>query len=301
VTLELSLRDPCTHLPFPTMAALRIPVNLGMKENVDPKANVQHAVPRTDSQPLCRILCFGDSLTAGFYANGTKFAPYGDTLGEQLHAAGINAQLLINGQSGHKASRMLDELDSSRTVDIVGRTGKGLRHLLETKGPQDLVIIMAGTNDLGARRAVRDTFRDVCQLHAVCHEHGIPTIAVAPATPCAAAQKQLAGLLEKWVETQTHVYGYLNAEVLVPRSNGVFWDPDRLHFSPQGSKQLGHGLCEAVLNLPELWGFEDDGTPINSAFAIMSGQALWNHVLNLMPSLPVRTIMGDKQSTTIRI
>ena len=40
-----------------------------------------------------RILCYGDSLTAGFWASGQKFEPYAKTLKKELESLGINAEI----------------------------------------------------------------------------------------------------------------------------------------------------------------------------------------------------------------
>merc|ERR1719327_192047 len=99
------------------------------------------------SGPL-RVLCYGDSLTAGFYAGGRKFSPYGAALEEAMTAQGLDAEVQIMGLSGHQGSQMVAELEAPVTAaDITGRRGKGLGHILDEEGPFDLVILMAGTND----------------------------------------------------------------------------------------------------------------------------------------------------------
>ncbi|KAK1833858.1 hypothetical protein QBC39DRAFT_41754 [Podospora conica] len=54
-----------------------------------------------DQQPL-NILCFGDSLTAGYTAMGTKFHPYSKKLKEMVAMAfpDLYVQAIADGKSG---------------------------------------------------------------------------------------------------------------------------------------------------------------------------------------------------------
>ena len=45
------------------------------------------ARPRVAASRCCRILAYGDSLTAGYYNRGTAFSPYSDALAPLLCAA----------------------------------------------------------------------------------------------------------------------------------------------------------------------------------------------------------------------
>jgi len=213
-----------------------------------------------NGQKACRILCYGDSLTAGFYDSGRQYAPYGrhlaDHLAEQIDDSSI--EVIVCGQSGHTAADMVSNLDKESVQDVGKRTSKGLRTVLkERSGDIDLVMIMAGTNDLGHDFQVPGIIEDLQHLHSVCHSLGVPTMALAPppvprATASSSferARQQLIQSLRKFVEVTAPVAGFVLPGDLVPATYSAFWDPDRLHFAPAGSQQLGKRLAEVVAPL----------------------------------------------------
>merc|ERR1719253_877807 len=133
---------------------------------------------RGSGAPQSRILAFGDSLTAGFFANGQRFAPYAAALVESLLPSAA-ADVWVCGLSGLKASELGSKLDAQEIRDVAGRQGKGLRRILAEQGPFDLAIIMAGTNDVGdASMSPESIVTSVRSLHAACHSVGVRTVAL---------------------------------------------------------------------------------------------------------------------------
>jgi lysophospholipase L1-like esterase len=132
------------------------------------------------SRRPCRILCFGDSNTAGFTDQGRSYYPYGETLSETLRAGGAVCDVGVCGLNGHSAKQMAAAMGESCVVDGYGRRGKGLARILDDDGPIDLVIIMTGTNDLARGAHAFDISNVTTILHRACHERGVPTIALAP-------------------------------------------------------------------------------------------------------------------------
>lgn len=210
---------------------------------------------------LRRVLCYGDSLTAGFCANGRIFEPYGHTLVEGLAAAGGGeCEALVCGHSGHLAAEMVSNLDNDRVTDVASRRGKGLRRILREENAPELALIMAGTNDLGKSRRPEDILKDICRLHAECHARGVRTVALAPpaapfaksSSPWEVSRCRVKDLLAAWAQSNPFVVAFVDPSELVPPSAAGAWDPDRLHFSPAGSKLLGRRLAPLVL--PHLLG-----------------------------------------------
>ena len=83
-----------------------------------------------------RILCFGDSLTAGYTSYGWEFYPYADHLGAGLRQSLSTSDIEIDvaGLSG-------DQVRGSYLPRIKAKCAN-------TEKPYDWIIVMGGTNDL---------------------------------------------------------------------------------------------------------------------------------------------------------
>lgn len=204
-----------------------------------------------------RVLAYGDSLTAGYYAMGRAFSAYALSMVRGLLPE-IAADVWVCGLSALTAGEMLDGLDDPDIEDGAGRFGRGLRVLLAEKGPFDLALIMAGTNDLGSKRAVaEDVAQDIIDLHSVCHSTGIRTVAlsVPPNEAVNESRRYRAKwqktntILHSWVEKEKNALLFVNTSDLVPFDIEKLWEDDGLHFSPEGSERLGAGLAPLVVPL----------------------------------------------------
>jgi len=206
--------------------------------------------PEEEASFQCsRILCYGDSLTAGYYNNGRSFSPYGTALEDALTSLGLECEVSINGLSGHCADQMVKELDSPVCQDICGRLGKGLAHILDNERHYDLVILMAGTNDFGGNSNLKSIQNDVCELHDACHARGVPTVMLA--APCNAENMRtgLSQILRRWAQKQDQVMSFIDPEEVIPRRTRSYWEPDQVHFTPSGSHALGLYLAPIVADI----------------------------------------------------
>jgi lysophospholipase L1-like esterase len=199
-----------------------------------------------------KILCFGDSITAGFHSGGRCFEPYGRTMGGAMRSSGCDVSVLVNGLSGLTAREMVAKAKHPAVPDCTGKVGKGLEVLLNQK--PDLVIIMAGTNDLGMGVNPQAILADVVRLHKACHAQGIRTVALAPSTvaqgPSTLGRQQLASLLRKWAKTTPAVVACMDMMDLVPHNGpSPHWDMDDLHLSARGSRALGRRLSDQLKHL----------------------------------------------------
>mmetsp|Transcript_10874 Transcript_10874/g.20402 ORF Transcript_10874/g.20402 Transcript_10874/m.20402 type:complete len:465 (-) Transcript_10874:182-1576(-) len=204
-----------------------------------------------------RVLCYGDSNTAGFCSKGAKFEPYARSLEKTLLAAGIVCEVSHAGLSGLTAADMADKMDDSAIKDICRKEHPGLRKLIRELKP-DLVIIMVGTNDIGLKAQPLQILQSVFRLHDVCHHDGIPTIAIAPPSgtqgPGRQCRDQFAMMLKQYATSNPHVATFRDAEELLPRGPLGYWEPDVIHLSPTGSQALGQQLGPIVMECKKMAG-----------------------------------------------
>mmetsp|Transcript_69748 Transcript_69748/g.130244 ORF Transcript_69748/g.130244 Transcript_69748/m.130244 type:complete len:549 (-) Transcript_69748:2-1648(-) len=218
-----------------------------------------------------RILCFGDSLTAGYHSRGLGFSPYAPYLMDALELD-VSCDVWMAGYSGLTAGRLARDLDAVSIKDITGRTGKGLRRILREDGPFDLVLIIVGTNDLGLQRLKREDSPDtqtilnsIVALHAACHEEGVTTVSLSvPPNRAMSIEKEewqeyrnnwqeLNSQLARWSLSDGHrsgVAAHLDTSFMVPYSDGSpLWEEDGLHLSPHGSRQLGEQIAGRIASV----------------------------------------------------
>jgi len=209
-----------------------------------------------------RILAYGDSLTAGFYDNGLRFEPYGRTLADtiQQQQQGMRlqqqpVQVWVCGLSGATAQEMVEQVDSDEFVDVIGRTGQGIRRILQEQGPFHLAVIMAGTNDLANFDGAEDVSSSIQKLHGICHAVALRTIALAvPPSRVSCThnrfgkyRKTVNSCLETWAAATNGLATFVETESLVPWTHGSdMWEDDGLHLSPVGSSVLGCKLAPLV-------------------------------------------------------
>mmetsp|Transcript_103472 Transcript_103472/g.301888 ORF Transcript_103472/g.301888 Transcript_103472/m.301888 type:complete len:570 (-) Transcript_103472:110-1819(-) len=246
------------YLP-PSVALFTVPPPAGMPSSQQPR----------------RILVYGDSLTVG-YPSGD---PYARTLVDHLGDAGIFAEVVGCGLCAASAEKLLADVQAKSIRDFCSLQGEGILRLLRRRGPFDLVIIMAGINDLvrGGHGSA------VLRLHECCHAFGSRTVALSVASswhdnpeafdlgqvkpledlavkmgyaaPGLVAERkallnhQLQGLVLNRDE-QPNDRGscalFVDTACLLPCTPRwrQFWETsDWLHFSPEGSQHLGRSIA----------------------------------------------------------
>lgn len=204
-------------------------------------------------KPL-RLLCYGDSLTIGFFNSGKNFEPYGKTLAKVLSSLGVPCEVLVCGLSGLTAQELYTKANKRTLRDVVGCQGMGLCEILNDKEPVDMVLIMAGTNDLGQSQTAATIFEYVRGLHGICHANNIPTVALAPPSvrkmPSTRKQQrqELASLISKWASSTPGVVWTADVDGILPQNetNFTLWDTDGLHFSVRGSQLLGAVIAQRI-------------------------------------------------------
>eukprot|EP00746_Dinoflagellata_sp_MGD_P121566 gnl/MRDRNA2_/MRDRNA2_56699_c0_seq2.p1 gnl/MRDRNA2_/MRDRNA2_56699_c0~~gnl/MRDRNA2_/MRDRNA2_56699_c0_seq2.p1 ORF type:complete len:259 (-),score=38.91 gnl/MRDRNA2_/MRDRNA2_56699_c0_seq2:61-837(-) len=240
--------------------------------------------------PLTRILAYGDSLTVApilpkrdeRISPPASFQPYAWALCEALCTSHPELQIeaTVVGLCGFTARTLAESIEKSELTDNIekmeqsGRIGMGLQKLLESQ-QFDLVLIMVGTNDLGAGYTPTDIVRNIALLHTACHSRDIQTVALSiPAFGGSVATEEVLQRwqdtnyhLKCWAEGQSHLVAFVQTAELVPyEQGGENWESDGIHFASGGSKALGHGLAAIVRPLfatrssnKHQWRSYDDG------------------------------------------
>lgn len=211
------------------------------------------------STSVHRVLCYGDSLTAGTSTSPWELYPYAPHLEQALNSkskAGKSYVVRHRGMPGWTADAMVDAADDGQY---------GLRSAVRGIQSPSLscVIIMAGTNDLGFATAspkdeqVSEILTPVKALHEMAWNEGVPrTIAIAIPPSGYQAQVSAAATLAHNVneELKSFCESSRGKGVFVPfpfeyQRGGDNWSPDSLHFSPTGYAVLGKYMADPVLQV----------------------------------------------------
>ena len=189
-----------------------------------------------------RVLCYGDSLTAGTSPPLEELYPYAPTLEQAVGPAA--AMVRHRGLPGATAAMMLQCADDDQ---------RGLRALLQKASPA-LSIILAGTNDLGFESTSDPIVRSVIGLHEIAHALNVHTIAVGiPPSAYQHTQSEAAELcslvnreLRAWCLERSEVCSYVDHPIRDWAPADPRWAPDGLHFSPEGYRTVGMELAGIV-------------------------------------------------------
>jgi len=205
---------------------------------------------------------YGDSMTAGFPC----YEPYAKSMISTLAGAGISAEVVGCGLCGLTAVDMARGLDSLQLQDVFGRVGPGLRRLLAEQGPFDLVVIMAGTNDVATPHlSIEEVLASLKSLHEACWAKGTPTVALSVPESSVTGTSQFPQANQKWHAINNALAAwakaeqgdcslvspfFVNAARLVSFNQAArvrgLWDPDNLHFTAAGSREFGSKLAPIV-------------------------------------------------------
>ncbi len=116
-----------------------------------------------DSSTLCTIICFGDSLTAGYQSPTTerpqiRETPYGAFLQEML---GARASVAVSGVCG----------------ELTGEMAMRFRQDVLAHSPS-YVVILGGTNDLGWNARPAEIVRNLLKMYETARAARVEPVAV---------------------------------------------------------------------------------------------------------------------------
>lgn len=202
-----------------------------------------------------RILCFGDSLTEGYYHGGVKFHPY------TLQLANLFKQMTESGEIEE-----VQLVNKGRSGELVHpEMAKRLPQILKDDGPYDLVIILGGTNDLASLKEAKqfDLFEKIKSLHKMAHEIGMKTCAVTiPQTAFDVLpisyeyveyRESVNNQIRDFASNNSAMVCLCDVSLKIPmygvRNNELasHWD-DELHFTPKGYDRMGELIFEVIKN-----------------------------------------------------
>ncbi len=192
------------------------------------------------------ILCYGDSLTAGYNDDGKNFYPYSLFL-KDLLINKYNVDYI--GVSGAIVDEILKNIEGEIT-DITGIGWNGLRKQLENKN-YEYCILLIGSNDLSDYnpKSVTD---DILKLHSIIHEMGVKSIALTiPKLKFEKIDTDMKDVREK-INKNLLEYNGKNkmfniidlAEKIDNLDEQIIYDYDGLHFSKNGYYELAKIVYE---------------------------------------------------------
>mmetsp|Transcript_36523 Transcript_36523/g.113926 ORF Transcript_36523/g.113926 Transcript_36523/m.113926 type:complete len:231 (+) Transcript_36523:913-1605(+) len=197
-----------------------------------------------------RILCFGDSLTAGYYAQGNRFHPYANLLKKLL---GVEVDYI--GLSGWTTRQMCDSKDSDSCVDVVRRSWRGLRAQLK-RNRYTHCIILGGTNDVSASSPDM-ILSNLRTLHAIARQFGCKTVALT--IPELAAERRQPQIHETRLRVNEAILQrkidcdlVVDIDKVLPLAKATqvqrmsIWEPDGLHLQPEGYDTVARAISSQI-------------------------------------------------------
>jgi lysophospholipase L1-like esterase len=203
------------------------------------------------------ILAFGDSLTRGYYNRGnTKYKPYSIELNRLFQENGENFKVLEKGVNAETTVKMLDRI-KKYFGDYEGE--KDICEDSDVKINFSLVIIFAGTNDLGSVSAEKIA-EDIISLNKYVITKNVPTLLITlPENQCDEIyyyySEKRTKLNEKVKELAKDIKNIYICDLaentkfkyksLAKEERELLWD-DQLHFTAQGYDLLGQVIYETI-------------------------------------------------------
>jgi lysophospholipase L1-like esterase len=195
-----------------------------------------------------KIFCFGDSLTAGTSPPLNQDFPYALHLQSTLRnnypeLSGVLVRW--KGFPGWTAPNLYREGGLADTMDKIESSA----------GPLDLVIILAGTNDLAFEANSDDIFNSIKKLHDIPHGKRVKTLCLGiPPSGWQMQSKETRDIaksvnskLRSWaVNDSCGLVTFAPFPIVSYDNSSGCWCGDGLHFSPKGYQFLGENLATIV-------------------------------------------------------
>ncbi|MCJ1433759.1 hypothetical protein MMC27_003124 [Xylographa pallens] len=193
-----------------------------------------------------KILCFGDSLTAGYSMWGLQFHPYAEQLKKVLQGAfpSTTIEVVVEGLSGAQVRG-----------EYTGRLNRACRQAEHE--PYDWIIILGGTNDLGWGGQPEKIYEALQEVWSIALATGANVLAL---TIIEAAVRDRS-LIQRRHTLNTLIAGHeedhfyhMDLCHAVPyfameeQKRDTIWD-DGLHLKAEGYKMMGHAIGAHLVDL----------------------------------------------------
>ncbi|KAL8713621.1 MAG: hypothetical protein Q9225_006747 [Loekoesia sp. 1 TL-2023] len=194
-----------------------------------------------------RILCFGASITAGFYSFGLNHHPYANRLTQRLQGSLPSLKIAID----------IGALSGDRVIG--GEYLQRLRPHFEgdTAKKYDWVIFQGGGNDLGWGKEPTAIYDELKKLWKICLDGGAKVMALT-VTETSDQSRQTRARYDQLNESiKNHrEENYFVADVcrevpyaaMDPELRRRVWD-DGLHFKRAGYDMLGDAIADRLLEV----------------------------------------------------
>ena len=174
--------------------------------------------------------------------------PYAPYLEAKLKERGNNNNVVVRhrGMPGWTTTSMLDDLDGERT---------GLRQAIRAvrDPPLSLVILLAGSNDIGYGYSEQEITENILKLHQISYDNGVPrSIAIGiPPSGYQSINEQARALAAAINKNLEDFCAKEDRATFMPfpfpfEQGGENWYVDGLHFTQHGYQTLGENLAPVV-------------------------------------------------------
>ncbi|KAH6854652.1 SGNH hydrolase-type esterase domain-containing protein [Chaetomium sp. MPI-CAGE-AT-0009] len=211
------------------------------------------------SRPKLRILCFGDSLTAGYAAWGSIHHPYNEMLEHMVSMAYPDLKV-VTVEDGLPGATVRSGFQTRMNAQFA--PPKKRKDDEEGDGKlYDWAIVLGGTNDIGMGFPPEEIFESLKEVWEVPLSHKCKVLALtvpeAGITSPKARQRidaqrnTLNDLIKGYKHEGFHVYD-LHAAVpyysMSESDRKKYWD-DHVHFTPDGYDMIGNKVGIALVSL----------------------------------------------------
>ncbi|KAL2199507.1 SGNH hydrolase-type esterase domain-containing protein [Corynascus similis CBS 632.67] len=211
-------------------------------------------------RPKLRILCFGDSLTAGYSGWGSVHHPYSEMLENMLSMAYPDLNI-ITVEDGLSGSTVRNGFQARMDAQFLAPQKKKKKKGEDEDGKRyDWAIVLGGTNDLGMGFPPEDIFESLKKVWDVplSHQCKVLALTVPEAGIEGKVKERLDGqrgklndLIKGYKRDGFHVFDLHKAVPYWAMSESdrkKYWD-DHIHFTPAGYDLIGNKVGISLVSL----------------------------------------------------